>query len=59
MRTKFLIFIFDDAGVTAIEYALIAALLGGAAFAGGTLIGNSLTFFFKNTADYMLGVSNR
>ena len=45
MLTRFL---KDDAGATAIEYALLAALIGLAIVAGATFLGTSLDGFFNS-----------
>ena len=39
----------DDTGATAIEYALLAALIGVAMIAGAATLGNSLNNSFQNT----------
>ena len=41
----------DESGVTAIEYALIAALIAVAAIAAFTLVGTSLSTTFSSIAD--------
>ena len=38
----------DEFGATAIEYGLIAALIGLAIVAGATLVGNNLGLLFNN-----------
>ena len=43
MKNLFAHFIRSDIGVTAIEYALIAALISVVCIAGMTLVGNQLT----------------
>ena len=51
MRTLFTNLIKDESGVTAIEYALIAALIAVAAIASMSLLGGSLksTFSYVST----------
>ena len=43
-------FVKDDSGVTAIEYALIAALIAVAAIAAFTLVGTNLSTTFSTIA---------
>ena len=43
----------DDAGATAIEYGLIAALIAVAAIAAMSLVGTSLTSTFNNVASQL------
>ncbi|RQH08378.1 Flp family type IVb pilin [Paraburkholderia dinghuensis] len=43
-------FLKDDAGVTAIEYALIAALIALAIIAGVTAVGSNLSVLFSEVA---------
>lgn len=43
-------FINDEAGVTAIEYALIASLIAVVIIAGATLVGDNINQTFKNIA---------
>ena len=50
MRTLFTKLVRDDAGVTAIEYALIAALIAVAAIAAFTLVGTNLSSTFSYVA---------
>jgi pilus assembly protein Flp/PilA len=38
----------DESGATAIEYGLIAALIGLAIVTGATLVGNNLDALFQN-----------
>ena len=50
MRTLFTNLIHDESGVTAIEYALIAALIAVAAIAAFTLVGTNLSTTFSTVA---------
>jgi pilus assembly protein Flp/PilA len=50
LRTLFANLIKDQSGVTAIEYALIAALIAVAAIAAFSLVGTSLSTTFSNIA---------
>ena len=50
MRTILSNLIRDESGVTAIEYALIAALIAVAAIAAITLVGTSLSSTFSTVA---------
>lgn len=50
MRTLLSNLIRDESGVTAIEYALIAALIAVAAIAAFTLVGNNLSTTFSTVA---------
>ncbi len=50
MRTLLLNLVKDETGVTAIEYALIAALIAVAAIAALTLVGTSLSTTFSTVA---------
>lgn len=50
MRTILSNLIRDESGVTAIEYALIAALIAVAAIAAFTLVGTSLSTTFSKVA---------
>jgi pilus assembly protein Flp/PilA len=43
-------FIQEDDGVTAIEYALIAALIAAVLAAGATTLGSDISTFFTNMA---------
>jgi pilus assembly protein Flp/PilA len=47
LRTLFANLIKDESGVTAIEYALIAALIAVAAIAAFTLVGTNLSSTFS------------
>ena len=50
MRTLFTTLIKDESGVTAIEYALIAALIAVAAIAAFTTVGTNLSGIFNKVA---------
>lgn len=50
MREMILQFILDDAGVTAIEYGLIAALVAVICIAAWSLLGTNLSTIFNNIA---------
>jgi pilus assembly protein Flp/PilA len=50
LRTFFSSFINNQSGVTAIEYALIAALIAVAAIAAFTLVGTNLSTVFSTIA---------
>ena len=50
MRTVLSNLIRDESGVTAIEYALIAALIAVAAIAAFTLVGTNLSTVFSTIA---------
>jgi pilus assembly protein Flp/PilA len=50
MRALLLKLVKDEAGVTAIEYSLIAALIAVAAIASFTLIGTNLSTTFSTIA---------
>ena len=50
MRTLLSNLIRDESGVTAIEYALIAALIAVAAIAAFTLVGTNLSTVFSTIA---------
>jgi pilus assembly protein Flp/PilA len=51
LRTLCTRLVKNDAGVTAIEYALIAALIAVAAIAAFSLVGSSLSTTFTNIAN--------
>ena len=51
LRTFFSSFIDNQLGVTAIEYALIAALIAVAAIAAFTLVGTNLSTVFSTIAN--------
>ena len=50
MQTFFARFAQDESGATAIEYGLIAALIGVAIVAGAGLVGTNLGALFNNIA---------
>lgn len=50
MRSLFINLIKDESGVTAIEYALIAALIAVAAIGAFTLVGTDLSNTFSTVA---------
>jgi pilus assembly protein Flp/PilA len=50
MKTFFARFAKDESGATAIEYGLIAALIGVAIVAGARLVGTNLGALFNNIA---------
>jgi pilus assembly protein Flp/PilA len=49
-------FLTDESGATAIEYALLAALLSLAVIASVSLLGGELKTSFENTATEVSGV---
>ena len=51
MRSLFINLIKDESGVTAIEYALIAALIAVAAIGAFTLVGTDLSNTFSTVAN--------
>jgi pilus assembly protein Flp/PilA len=53
LRRLFLNLINDQSGVTAIEYALIAALIAVAAIAAFTLVGTNLSNTFSYVASQL------
>jgi pilus assembly protein Flp/PilA len=53
MKNLFARFVKDESGVTAIEYGLIAALVGVAIITGATLLGGTLNDTFQYVADTM------
>ena len=53
MRTLFSNLMNDQSGVTAIEYALIAALIAVAAIAAFTLVGTNLSSTFSYVASQL------
>jgi pilus assembly protein Flp/PilA len=50
MKSLFIRFAKDQSGVTAIEYGLIATLIGVAIITGATLLGNKLNDAFNGIA---------
>jgi pilus assembly protein Flp/PilA len=48
--TKFMQFVRDDSGATAIEYGLIAALISVVIIAAVTLVGGNLSSTFQSVA---------
>ena len=50
MQKLFSRFVKDESGVTAIEYGLIATLIGVAIITGATLLGNKLNQTFNGIA---------
>jgi len=53
MRKFFSNLAYDQSGVTAIEYALIAALIAVAAIAAFTLVGSNLSTMFSYVASQL------
>jgi pilus assembly protein Flp/PilA len=53
LRTLFSKLLQDESGVTAIEYALIAALIAVAAIAAFTLVGTNLSTTFSYVASQL------
>jgi len=51
MKTLFARFAKDESGATAIEYGLIATLIGVAIIVGATALGTQLNVLFQNVAD--------
>jgi pilus assembly protein Flp/PilA len=47
----------DEQGAAAIEYGLLAALVGVALFAGAQLLGGSLDTLFTDISSFLTGVS--
>ena len=47
----------DESGATAIEYGLIAALIGIAIMLGASLVGNSLNNLFQRIANKLNGAA--
>ena len=56
--TKFLRFLQDDSGATAIEYGLIAALIAVAAIAAMQGLGGALQSTFNSTSSSMATASS-
>lgn len=46
-------FVFEESGVTAIEYALIAALIAVVIIVGATALGTNINVMFTNIADIL------
>ena len=57
MIKKFLKLILDRSGVTAIEYGLIAAMVGVAIIGGVTLLGGSLNTMFTDVSATLDGAT--
>lgn len=55
MKTLISRFHKDESGATAIEYGLIAALIGVVLITGATLLGTNLSTLFSNIAGDLLG----
>ncbi|ABK17178.1 Flp family type IVb pilin [Syntrophobacter fumaroxidans] len=55
---KFIKFLKDEEGVTAIEYGLIAALIAVAIIVAVTSVGTNLTAVFNRVAAELLGALN-
>jgi len=53
MKTLFNRFVKDESGATAIEYGLIASLIGVAIIVGATALGGSLNNTFSNLSSKM------
>jgi pilus assembly protein Flp/PilA len=56
MKSLFHRFVEDEAGATAIEYGLIAALIAVAAIAAMTTLGTELNVKFKKVSDTLAAV---
>jgi pilus assembly protein Flp/PilA len=52
----FIRFLKDDSGATAIEYGLLAALIGLAIVAGATFLGSTLNAFFNSIGETLAAV---
>ena len=57
MKTLINRFVKDESGVTAIEYGLIASLVGVAIIVGATVLGGTLNETFQYIADTMGAVA--
>jgi pilus assembly protein Flp/PilA len=57
MKTLLTRFSRDESGATAIEYGLIATLIGVAIIAGATALGSALDGLFSGVAGVMGGVT--
>jgi pilus assembly protein Flp/PilA len=55
MKTLFARFAKDESGATAIEYGLIASLIGVAIIAGATTLGSKLSSTFSSIAGKVNG----
>ena len=55
MKTLFARFMKDDSGVTAIEYGLIATLIGVAIIVGATALGGTLNATFTSISNKLGG----
>lgn len=53
MKTMFQRFMKDESGATAIEYGLIASLIGVAIILGATALGGSLNTTFQTISDQL------
>jgi pilus assembly protein Flp/PilA len=56
MRAQLRAILLDESGATAIEYAVLAALISLAATVGLQMAGTSLNRLFTDTAGYMSGI---
>ena len=57
MKNLFARFVKDESGVTAIEYGLIASLVGVAIIVGATMLGGTLNDAFVYIAGKMAGAA--
>ena len=57
MKTLFARFANDESGVTAIEYGLIASLIGVAIIVGATALGSTLNATFNSISSTMAGAA--
>lgn len=55
MKTLFARFAKDESGATAIEYGLLATLIGVALIVGATALGSQLNTTFNNIKDTLAG----
>lgn len=53
---RFITFLADRSGATAIEYGLIATLISVAIIVGATFLGDQLDLMYDNLADQFVGV---
>lgn len=58
MKTTIQRFLSDDSGVTAIEYGLIAALVGVAIILGAGFLGTQLNVVFQTVGDTVAGAQS-